>query len=139
VRRLLKIAWAAPGSLVGLLLAPFFDKRYVTRGVILCEGARWPRRLGWPYRAITLGHVVLSIDELDDATLRHELAHVSQYEKWGPLYALAYGVASLVARLRGGHLYRDNAFEIAARRRATTTDGPTGGGRGSTSSTFERS
>ena len=115
MRRLLRILWAAPGSLVGLLLAPFFDHRFVARGVILCEGARWPRRLRWPYRAITFGHVVLSVDELDDATFRHELVHVNQYERWGPLYFPAYLLASLIARLRGGHIYRDNAFEAAAR------------------------
>ena len=115
MRRLLRILWAAPGSLIGLLLVPFFDKRYVVRGVILCEGARWPRRLRWPYRAITFGHVVLSVDELDDVNFRHELVHVSQYERWGPLYFPAYGIASVIARLRGGHLYRDNSFEVAAR------------------------
>ena len=107
--------WAAPGSLIGASLAPFFDKRYVARGVILCEGARWPRRLRWPYRAITFGHVVLSVDELDDATFHHELVHVRQYEKWGPLYFPAYAIASLIALLKGGHVYRDNAFETAAR------------------------
>jgi hypothetical protein len=128
VRRLLKIAWAAPGSLIGLLLAAFFDRRYVARGVVLCEGARWPRRLRWPYRAITFGHVVLCIDEVDDATFRHELVHVSQYETWGPLYFIAYGLASLVARARGRHLYRDNAFEIAARREAAAADGTRGAG-----------
>jgi hypothetical protein len=108
--------WAAPASVVGLLLAPFFDRRYVTRGVVLCEGARWPRRWGWRYRAITFGHVVLAVDELDPETLDHELVHVRQYERWGPLFFPAYGIASIVARLKGGGAYRDNGFEIAARR-----------------------
>ena len=102
--------------MVGLLLAPFFERRYVTRGIVLCEGARWPRRLGWRYRAITFGHVVLSVDELDPTTLDHEIVHVRQYERWGPLFFPAYLFASLAARLRGGHGYRDNPFEIAARR-----------------------
>lgn len=115
MRRLLKIAWAAPGSLIGLLLAPFFDNRYVAHGVVLCEGARWPRRLGWRYRAITFGHVVLSVDELDDVTFRHELVHVSQYERWGPLYFPAYGIAAIIASFKGGHFYRDNVFEVRAR------------------------
>jgi hypothetical protein len=115
VRRGLKLLWAGPGSLVGLVLAPFFRRRFVRRGVILCEGAGWPRRLGWRYRAITFGHVVLAVNELDDHTFEHELVHVRQYERWGPLYMPAYVVASLVARVRGGHLYRDNAFEVAAR------------------------
>jgi hypothetical protein len=111
----LRLLWAAPGSLVGLVLAPFFRRRFIRRGVLLCEGATWPRKLGWRYRAITLGHVVLAVDELDDHTFRHELVHVRQYEHWGPLYMPAYVLASVIALVRGGHLYRDNRFEAAAR------------------------
>ncbi|MGH2754347.1 MAG: hypothetical protein ACRDLB_07915, partial [Actinomycetota bacterium] len=94
--------WAAPCSLVGLALSLFFRRRYVTRGVIVAEGAAWPRRLGWRFRAITFGHVVLCVDELDPATLKHELVHVRQYERWGPLLFLAYPVASLGILARGG-------------------------------------
>lgn len=112
----LKRVWAAPASLLGLFLAPFFRRRSVTRGVLLCEGARWPRRLGWRYRAIAFGHVVLSVDELDQDTLDHELAHVAQYERWGLFLMPAYLIASVWARARGRHHYRDNHFEIAARR-----------------------
>ena len=113
--RWLRVLWAAPASLVGLLLAPFFERRSVTRGVVLCEGARWPRRLGWRYRAITLGHVVLSVDELDRDTMDHELVHVRQFESWGPLMLPAYAVAALWMKLKGKHYYRDNPFEVAAR------------------------
>ena len=116
LRRDLSYVWAAPWSLVGFVLSFFFRRRYVTHGIVLAEGASWPRRLGWRYRAITFGHVVLAVDELDDETIRHELVHVRQYERWGPLFIPAYLVASLLARLRGGHHYRDNQFEVAARR-----------------------
>lgn len=116
IRRGLSYVWAAPCTLVGFVLSLLFRRRYVTRGAVLAEGASWPRRLGWPYRAITLGHVVLAVDELDDETIRHELVHVRQYERWGPLFIPAYLLASLLARLRGGHPYRDNPFEVAARR-----------------------
>lgn len=108
--------WAAPASLTGLLLSPFFRARYVTRGIVLCEGAAWPRRLGWRFRAITFGHVVLSVDELDETTLEHELVHVRQYERWGLLLWPAYAGASLLAKLRGGAAYWDNHFERQARR-----------------------
>ena len=108
--------WAGIWSLVGLALAPFFDCRSWRAGALWCEGARWPARLGWRYRAITFGHVVLAVDDLDEVTEAHELAHVRQYERWGPLFVPAYLGASVAARLRGGHAYRDNPFEIAARR-----------------------
>ena len=88
----------------------------------MCEGAAWPRRLGWRYRAITFGHVVLATETLDDATLRHELAHVGQYERWGILFVPAYLMASLFQLLRGRHHYSDNPFEAAARRSAPRPD-----------------
>ncbi len=116
--RLVRYVWAGPASAIGLLFAPFFRRRRVRQGVLLCEEAAWPRRIGWRYRAITFGHVVLSVDELDVATFEHELVHVRQYEAWGVLFFPAYAAASLVAVLRGGHLYRDNVFEKAARRDA---------------------
>jgi hypothetical protein len=112
------MAWAAPASAVGLALAPFFDQRYVSRGVLLCEGAKWPRRLGWRYRAIAFGHVVLAVDELEPEVMDHELVHVSQYERWGPFLFPAYAAAAAYVRLRGGHHHRDNPFEIEARRKA---------------------
>ncbi len=117
-RRLLKVAWAAPATLIGLLLAPFFRRRSVRRGVLLCEGASWPRRLGWGYNAMTLGHVVLCVENIAERVLDHELVHVRQYERWGLLLFPAYLLASLWALLCGGHFYYDNAFEIAARRGA---------------------
>ncbi len=116
--RTLRYLWAAPWSLLGALLSPFFRRRVVLHGVLLAEGAAWPRRLGWNYRAITFGHTVLSVDELDPDTLEHELVHVRQYELWGPLFIPAYALASVWARVRGGHHYRDNVFEVDARRLA---------------------
>lgn len=114
--KVLRYLWALPWSLLGALISPFFRRRSVVRGVLLAEGAAWPRRFGWRYRAITFGHVVLSVDELDLDTLDHELVHVRQYETWGPLFVPAYLLASARAKLVGRHYYRDNAFEVAARR-----------------------
>lgn len=96
-------------------MAPFFRRRRAHGGVLLCEGASWPRKLGWRHRAITFGHVVLSVDEVDDELLEHELVHVGQYERWGVLLWPAYALASLWAKLRGGDAYRDNHFEKQAR------------------------
>ncbi len=116
--RILAVLWAAPYSLVGLLLAPFFETRRLRYGALWCEGADWPRRLGWRYRAITFGHVVLSVDRLDHATIAHELIHVRQYERWGPFMVPAYLVAALWNLVAGRSAYSENVFELAARRDA---------------------
>ena len=116
--RVLAYVWAGPWSLIGLLLAPFFRSRRVAGGVVVCEGAAWPGRLGWNYSAITFGHVILSVSDTSESLLRHELVHVRQYEAWGPLFVPAYLAAALWARIRGGSAYRDNAFEVAARNKS---------------------
>lgn len=120
---ILKRLWPAPVTLIGALLSLSFRRRRFKAGVILAEGATWPRRLGWRYRAITLGHTVLSVDELDERTFQHELVHVRQFERWGPLFLIIYPAASAVAKIRGQHGYRDNRFEIAARGAESPTEG----------------
>lgn len=107
--------WAAPWTIVGLALAAFFSRRRVVAGVLVCEGAEWPRRLGWRYSAITFGHVILCVVDASPELLEHEMVHVRQYERWGPLFIPAYAVAALWARLRGGSAYLNNTFEVAAR------------------------
>ena len=103
--------WAGPNSLVGLLGAVSTGVRPVRwRGVLLFEDARGglARWLRWQgFTAITLGHVIVANRPLDDRLLAHELEHVAQHERWGPLYYPAY----LLASLRG---YRRNPFELAA-------------------------
>jgi hypothetical protein len=116
VVRFARYVWAAPASVVGIALAPFFDRRRVAGGILVCEGARWPRRLGWRFSAITFGHVVLSTVAADDELMEHERAHVGQYERWGVFLLPAYLVASIWVRLRGRRAYWDNPFEKAARR-----------------------
>jgi hypothetical protein len=111
----MKLLWAGTGSLVGLVLLATVRRRGVREGVVVGEGADWPRRLGWSYGAITLGHVVLAVGEIDEATFEHELVHVRQWERWGALLFVAYPLASLAAVLTGGHHYADNVFERRAR------------------------
>jgi hypothetical protein len=126
ILKALAYAWAAPASLIGLLLAtPLLfgpGRAHWHSGVLeVCGGLpAWllTRRLPFsgPVAAITFGHVVLacSIAALDQ-TRRHERVHVAQYERWGPLFLLAYPLASLWAWSQGKHPYRANAFEIEAR------------------------
>ena len=109
--------WAGPNSLVGLLGGLTTRRRPVRwRGVLLFEDASagLARFLRWRgFTAITLGHVIVTNRRLSDGLLAHELEHVAQSERWGPLYYPAY----LLGSVRG---YRRNPFERAARRAATT-------------------
>jgi hypothetical protein len=119
--RLLRYAWAAPCSVVGLLLAVplLLAGGRVQRhsGVIEVCADRRVGRCVTRFVAITFGHVVLATDEQSLVrTRRHERVHVAQYERWGVVFFPAYLVASLLAWVRSGHGYRDNWFEIEARR-----------------------
>jgi hypothetical protein len=110
-RSLWGYVWAGPNSLVGLLGGLTTGRRPVRwRGVLLFEDAEagLARFLRWRgFAAITLGHVIVTNRRLTDEILAHELAHVAQSERWGPLYYPAY----LLASVRG---YRRNPFERAA-------------------------
>lgn len=69
--------------------------------------------------AVTFGHTVLGRTAEDLASSRaHELVHVRQYERWGPLFVPAYLACWLVLRLVGRHPYFDNPFEVEAYREA---------------------
>jgi hypothetical protein len=124
--RLGKLAWAAPCSLVGLVVA---------LGVAAC-GGRWHcgaetlevtwrdshgkcgvRARRFRFRAMALGHVILAItpDDLEHSRA-HELVHVRQYERWGPVFFPAYAASSVWQWMRGRNAYLDNRFEVEARR-----------------------
>lgn len=65
--------------------------------------------------AMTLGHIVLGVSgEALDRARSHELVHVRQCERWGPLFIPAYLLAGAWALLRGRDPYRDNPFEREA-------------------------
>jgi len=124
-----KMLWASPCSLVGLIFGII---------VLLCGGsvgqssgtlevtfrasqapgralARW-----LPFRAITLGHVIIAITRQELDRLRaHERVHVRQYERWGIFFFVAYAISSAWQLLRGRSAYWDNCFEVDARLRST--------------------
>lgn len=122
--RLLAYGWAAPYSLLGLtvgLLALLFGARTRVRGGALEFGGGWLgvrlSRLPAPFcfSAITIGHVILGIDEATLAAARaHEHVHVRQYEHWGPFFVPAYLLSSLAQLVRGRRPYLDNRFEREA-------------------------
>jgi hypothetical protein len=119
-------AWAAPASLIGLLVAlPALLAGASLRridGTLEVAGGRlplWLRRLpgGIDVAAITFGHVILGRDA---ATLghcrRHEQVHVRQYERWGLLFFPLYLGSSAWQWLRGRDPYWHNRFEVEAYR-----------------------
>lgn len=122
--RLIRYLWAAPYTLLGLLLgtlALLFGAQWRRhQGVLEFFGgylgraiAGLPRQLG--FGAMTLGHVILAVDRSQLAQLRrHEWVHVRQYERWGPLFLPAYLLSSLLQLLRGRNPYRENHFERQA-------------------------
>lgn len=117
-------AWSAPTTAVGWL-AISLSGRDVTRrrrdGVVLVTGpgvARLFDRLNARLRigAMTLGGVILARDEATAAYhWQHELRHVAQARRWGPLFLPAYGLASLVSLATGQDGYLGNFFEVDAR------------------------
>ena len=124
----LRYAWAAPATLLGLLVAlPAFAAGARTRvidGVIEITGggverliAALPRRCR--FCAVTFGHLVVCTDECTAAAVRaHEHVHVRQYERLGALFFPLYIGSSIVQLLRGRDPYFDNRFEREACARA---------------------
>jgi hypothetical protein len=127
--RSLRGAWRAlPGDLMGQTVmrgcgipAP---TRIVDAGVVsvvLVEHPNVGRYLGLgfiPVQAQTLGRYVFSRGPIPDHTLEHEIEHIRQWERLGPLYLPLYFGSSAVELLRGRRPYWDNGFEVAARLRA---------------------
>jgi hypothetical protein len=96
---------------------------YWHSGVLEVAGG-WPGYLlsrhlpgSGPVAAMTLGHVIIGQSVAALVEMRtHERVHVAQVERWGGLFLIAYPLASLLALARGRHPYRDNLFEVEARR-----------------------
>lgn len=124
--RLVAALWAGPLTLLGVatgLLGGALPRWDESHGAWVLRSVRGPAR--WFLRmqsasAATLGQVVVLRDEEpSDPLLAHEALHARQQERLGPLFAVAYPVASAVWG------YRRNPFEVAARRAARLND-PTG-------------
>jgi hypothetical protein len=118
----IRVLWALPITLPGLALALLVivlgGRAQRVDGVIEAGSGlvgRWMHR-HTRFAAITLGHVVMGVDEVSLALWRvHEQAHVRQYERWGLFFPLLYLGSSLNAALHGRDPYRANRFEREAR------------------------
>ena len=114
VVRGLGYVWALPNTLLGLLLGLLSLQRpRLDGGVVVFDRAR--RGFLWAFgkskwRAITLGHVVLATRRLEGRLRNHELTHVRQQARLGPLFLPSY----LALHVFTG--YAKNPFETAAAR-----------------------
>jgi len=114
--------WTAPWTSVGLLvgLVGLITGGGVQRcgRVVEFYGGAVAWLLGrLPIRpmGLTLGHVILGLSPVAlDVVRRHEMVHVAQYERWGPLFVPAYLGCSLVLWIQRKDAYRDNPFEREA-------------------------
>jgi hypothetical protein len=120
----LAILWASPWTMFGLLIGGLglLAGGGVQRTGRVVEfwggGAAWFLRM-FPLiagaAAITFGHTVLARSKVDlDDSRSHELIHVQQYERWGPLFIPAYLSCYVALWLIGRHPYFDNPFEREA-------------------------
>ena len=77
--------------------------------------------------ACTLGHTVFGqTDAALDISHDHEMVHVRQFERWGPLMGPAYLGCSFVLWLTGRRPYRDNPFERRAFRKRAVNEEQSG-------------
>lgn len=130
--RLLRFIWALPCTMlavipgvVTLLLGGSFRRVGHTIEVAIRHSQeqvpRWMSK--YPFGAITLGHVIIGQSHELLAVLRpHEQVHVRQCELFGPLFLIAYPLASLWALFRGRKPYEENAFELQAVRKSGFTE-----------------
>lgn len=114
--------WASPWTAVGLIIGV---GSCLTGGKACRKGrtlefhgglAEWLlSRTPVDAIAMTIGHVIIGRTQAAlDIARDHELVHVRQYERWGPLFVPAYFFMSAFVWLRGKDPYRDNPFEKEA-------------------------
>jgi hypothetical protein len=111
--RVLAYVWTSPNTLLGLLLGllTFQRPRQIDGILIFDSHVRGFNKALSMFRraAITYGHVVLSNRRVEGRLLVHELHHVRQYERLGPMYIPLYVLIWLFTG------YRKHPFEEAAR------------------------
>jgi hypothetical protein len=119
--RLMGYLWALPVTAVGLLLALTAvlsgGSVHVRGGVVEVTGGLvgWllgGSRLWRGGAAMTLGHVILARDAgCLERSRPHELCHVRQFERWGPLLLPVYWLVGSWLWWRGYRPYLDHPLE----------------------------
>ncbi|MGD0900722.1 MAG: hypothetical protein ABR915_23055 [Thermoguttaceae bacterium] len=122
--RLLAMLWASPYTLLGLVLGMVglcTGGRARIRGRVIefyGGGVKWLLQrffLDQGAMAATLGHTIFGQTAAAlDISRGHEMVHVRQFERWGPLMGPAYLGCSLALWLMRRRPYRDNPFERQA-------------------------
>ncbi|HMC41841.1 MAG TPA: hypothetical protein VKI20_02435 [Acidimicrobiales bacterium] len=109
---MLRFVCNLPATAVALGLARLTGSRPVVSEDLFMCCARVPRWLNGPRGGMTVGNVYLtSGGEPAPDLRRHEVRHADQWALLGPVaFPILYGVAELVARLRGKGP-RANLFE----------------------------
>ena len=121
---LLGFVWTLPNTALGVVAGLLtFQRPRVAHGLLLFD--RKSRGLTAILRAIdreamTLGYVVVSASPVEGDLLAHELQHVRQYRRWGPLFIPVYLVLAAVFG------YRRHPIERAAEQRARRGAPPSG-------------
>lgn len=129
----LKLVWASPVTLVGLVYAASFGAIGWYKYVGVKEGALvwlldhtkaptflmkyWKNRAGH-----ACGNVIVLRNTIDQnpRTFKHELKHVDQVERLGVFQPIVYVISTLAIKFGcpGSSPYYSNPFEIDARRHA---------------------
>lgn len=107
--------WSLPTELIGLLLLPFYGPISATwfEGRLLIQVSRIA-----PSAAVagqTWGRVIYHKPLTSEQVLTHEMDHSIMCDRLGPLWLLAYSLASLISFVRGTGIYEGNWFEVHAR------------------------
>ncbi|MDQ3880955.1 MAG: DUF4157 domain-containing protein [Chloroflexota bacterium] len=111
--------WQRPNDALGRLAASLVAgaSRRQVADATLHEDARYDRLFRLVPRhptAMTFGSTIVARRRLDAASIAHELAHVAQYRRFGPLYLIVYLAGASWGWLRHGDSYAGNPFEARA-------------------------
>jgi hypothetical protein len=126
------LLWAAPFGILGALVMLITGSwPYATRGpAIVCRMSRfllWFFPRDFNVAAFTWAFFIFTRHDLQDRfsedpntwrwhnrLVRHEMEHVYQAMRWGPLFPFLYLGSMAVAAIQGKRAYADCYFEIQA-------------------------